>query len=252
MALIRLNKYLAESGKFPSRRKSEEYILLGRIEVNGNVITELAYKVDTDKDVVTFDGEKITLEKPVYFLLHKPKGYICSTVKQQDKIPVTQLIKTNKKIFPIGRLDINTTGVLLLTNDGDFSNFLTHPKNNIERVYVVKLSRELTDEIKEKLEKGITLDNRKSKFEEITFIKKNNRKLVEVKCTEGRNHFVKRMFQSFGIFVEQLHRKSFAGFSADFLKPGEYIEIPEKEIQDIWNFLKKVSQRAKNDAKKTI
>ncbi|HOJ37130.1 MAG TPA: pseudouridine synthase [Ignavibacteriales bacterium] len=243
MAIIRLNKFLSESGRFPSRRKSEEYILQGRIEVNGEVVTELAYKVDTEKDIVTFDGEKVTLEKPVYFLLHKPKGYICSTVKQDDKIPVTQLIKTNKKIYPIGRLDINTTGVLLLTNDGDFANFLTHPKNNIERVYIAKLSRDLTDEVKEKLEKGITLDKRKSKFEEIKFIKRNNRKLVEITCTEGRNHFVKRMFQSFGIFVEQLHRKSFAGFTADFLKPGEYIEISEKEVQDIWNFLKKIKKK---------
>jgi len=249
MKIVRLNKYLSETGVFPSRRKSEEYILQGRIEVNGQVATDLNTKVDIEKDIVTFDGERLYLQKYVYFLLNKPKGYICSTVKQDDKLPVTALIKTQTKIFPIGRLDLNTTGTLLLTNDGEFSNFLTHPKHKIERVYITKLSRELTDEVMEKLLKGIILDGRKSKFEDIKFVKRNNRKIVEVSCTEGRNHFVKKMFQSFGIFVEQLHRKSFAGFTADFLKPGEYIEIERKEILEIWDILKK-SNTGKNANKK--
>lgn len=132
---IRLNKYLSECG-IASRRKSEELIKEGRITVNNKTITELFYTVD-EKDIVAFDGEIIRAEKKIYFLLNKPKGYITTTSDEKGRKKVTDLINCKQKIFPVGRLDYDTTGVLLLTNDGDFSNFLTHPKNKIPRVYHV-------------------------------------------------------------------------------------------------------------------
>lgn len=187
---IRLNKYLSECG-IASRRKSEELIKEGRITVNNKTITELFYTVD-EKDIVAFDGEIIRAEKKIYFLLNKPKGYITTTSDEKGRKKVTDLINCKQKIFPVGRLDYDTTGVLLLTNDGDFSNFLTHPKNKIPRVYHVLLDKELELEDKNRLLKGIFLEKRKSKFEAIEQLKKRGFDKISVTTTEGRNHFVKK------------------------------------------------------------
>ena len=132
--MVRLNKYIADSG-ITSRRKSEELILNGRISVNGKVVRELSFKVTPGKDAVKFDGDRILPKRHQYFLMNKPKGTITSTKDEKNRKTVLDLIKTKEKIFPVGRLDYNTTGVLLLTNDGNFSNLMTHPKNLVSRKY---------------------------------------------------------------------------------------------------------------------
>ena len=163
---VRLNKYLAECG-VASRRKSDELIAEGRVTVNGNIILELGTKIDTDNDEISIDGEKLKVQSKVYYILNKPKGIITTTSDDKKRKTVVDLIKTNKKIFPVGRLDFNTTGLLLLTNDGEFSNYLTHPINGIEREYEVKLDKELSKQDREKLTKGIYLDRKKKKVTQI-------------------------------------------------------------------------------------
>jgi 23S rRNA pseudouridine2605 synthase len=226
----RLNRFLAECG-VASRRKSEEYIKEGRITVNKKTVLELSFTVDPDVDVISLDGEKIKLQKKVYYLLHKPKGFITSTSDEKGRKTVVQLIDTQFKIFPVGRLDYNTTGVLLLTNDGDFSNFITHPNHKIIREYKATLNKDLEEEDRLRLLKGIRLDNRKSVFESITFSQKGKRNKVFVSTVEGRNHFVKNMFSALGYFVDQLDRTNFGGFNVKGIPVGSYRIVSYEEIR---------------------
>ncbi|MEJ5350112.1 MAG: pseudouridine synthase [Melioribacteraceae bacterium] len=230
---MRLNKFISECG-IASRRKSESFILEGRVAVNGKTVTELAFVVDPDNDIVTLDGEKLKIEKKVYFLLNKPKGYITTTSDEKKRKKVTDLINTQHKIFPVGRLDYDTTGVLILTNDGDFANFLTHPSNQIPREYKVLLNRDLEVKDKEKLLTGIYLDKRKSKFEEINFVRKGDYKRIKVITVEGRNRFVKRMFGALGYHVEELERIRFGPFTIQNLPKGSYKKLSYTEIQNVY------------------
>ncbi len=237
---LRLNRYLAACG-IASRRKSEEFIKAGRVSVNGKTVSELALIIDSENDVITLDGEKLCQQKKVYFLLNKPKGFITSTADEKGRKTVIDLIKTKpsfgqtgQKIFPVGRLDYNTTGVLLLTNDGDFTNFLTHPKNLVPREYKVTLNKELKEEDKLKLLKGINLDGKKSCFKEIKFLNKKNWKRILVITIEGRNHFVKNMFSALGYFVTQLERIGYGNFTAKGIPAGGYRKLSLAEIQKIY------------------
>jgi 23S rRNA pseudouridine2605 synthase len=228
--LTRLNKYIAESG-ITSRRKSDEFILQGRVSVNNKVIMELGYKVDSDQDTVMVDGEKINPRRHIYFLLNKPAGVITTTDDEKKRRTVVDLINVNEKIFPVGRLDFNTTGVLLLTNDGEFSNFLTHPRNKIPKEYEVKLDKPLSAEHLEKLLKGIYIDGKKGVFSKILLLS-SNRKSVVVTTFEGRNHFVKKMFDTLGYHVIALNRKSFAGFIAD-VPLNSYRKLTKTEVERV-------------------
>lgn len=228
--IVRLNKYLSECG-IASRRKSDELINDGRVSVNGKLVLELGTKINTETDEVFIDGEKLKSQNKVYYLLNKPKGVITSTKDERNRTTVTDLIRSNEKIFPVGRLDFNTTGVLILTNDGDFSNYLTHPKNKIEREYEVALDKELSIEDKQKLLKGIFIDRRKSIFTNIDFPKRNNFKVANVITVEGRNHFVKRMFETLGYSVQGLKRIRFDNFNVKNLRAGEFRMITKKEIK---------------------
>lgn len=232
--IIRLNKYLAECG-IASRRKAEQLITEGRVVVNKNVIYELGTKINTETDVIFIDGQKLAIKRKTYFLLNKPKGVITSTKDEKNRVTVVDLIKTNYSIFPVGRLDYNTTGLLILTNDGELSNYLTHPSNKIEREYEVFLNEPLTKEDREKLTSGIILDRKKSKFEKISFPKKNNYKLMRVVTVEGRNHFVKRMFSSLQYRVEELSRIRFGNLKIGNLKKGESRLLSEKELEILKN-----------------
>ncbi len=229
---MRLNKFLAECG-IASRRKSEEYITSGRVSVNKKIVTDLACTIDPDKDEVKVDGEKLRTENKVYFLLNKPKGFVSTTKDEKNRKSVVDLINTRTKIFPVGRLDYNTTGVLMLTNDGEFSNILTHPRNNIPREYSVLIDKELSVEHRERLLKGIILEGRKSSFKKIEFPKKGNFKSVKVTCFEGRNHFVKKMFSSLGYNVKELDRTKFGEFKAGKLLLGEYRKLTKEETASI-------------------
>ena len=153
---VRLNKFLSECG-VASRRKSEEMILQGRIMVNGRTVSELGMKIDPEKDIVLADGERVKPQKKVYFLLNKPKGVVTTTKDEKGRPTVLDLVNVSQSIFPVGRLDFNTTGALLLTNDGDFAEKLIHPRNKFERVYLVVLDKPLQNEHKEKMLKGIFL-----------------------------------------------------------------------------------------------
>lgn len=229
--LVRINKYLSECG-VGSRRKVEELILQHRVMVNNNIISSLSTKVNADSDIVKIDGEKVTSKKHVYLLLNKPKGVITSTKDEKGRTTVTDLIGSDSKVYPIGRLDYNTTGVLLLTNDGDFSYILSHPKHKVSREYEARLDKELSVEDEKILLSGIILDKRKSKFESISFPHKKNKSIVRIECYEGRNHFVKRMFSSLGYTVKSLTRIRFAGLSAD-IPIGSFRKLSQSEINGI-------------------
>ncbi|MBX2977559.1 MAG: rRNA pseudouridine synthase [Ignavibacteriaceae bacterium] len=229
---MRLNKFISECG-IASRRKAEELILQGRIEVNGKLIIELAFSVDTSKDTVTFDGEKIKPKEHVYFLLNKPSGVVTTTNDEKKRRTVVELIKTKSKIFPIGRLDYNTTGVLLLTNDGDFANFILHPSRQIPREYEVRIDKPLSLEDEKTLLKGVYLEDGKGKFVSVKY-GSSSRKFVIVESFEGRNHFIKNMFKKINYTVEKLHRSRFGIFNVRDLIPGAYLQLSEKDIKNVY------------------
>ena len=233
MGLKRINKFIADSG-ITSRRKAEEFILQGRVSVNNKIVNELSYRIDPDRDEVFIDGEQIKTKISAYYLLNKPRGTISTTSDEKNRRTVVDLIKTKEKIYPVGRLDYNTTGVILLTNDGDFSNLLTHPRNKVPKVYEVKLDKNLDDADKNALLKGIFIERRRGRFTNVSFSNPKNRKLVEVESVEGRNHFVKKMFEALGYNVKSLNRKSFAGIKAD-IPLGSYRVMKKSEIQKLIN-----------------
>ncbi len=229
--MTRLNKFIADCG-ITSRRKAEELILQGRVTVNRKTITQLAFNIDVETDEVSVDGEKIKPANHVYYLLNKPKGVVTTTDDDKKRMTVTDLIKSKQKLFPIGRLDYNTTGVLILTNDGDFAQKLIHPRNNIIREYEVKLDKELAPEHEAALLKGVFIDGTRGKFIAIKYGKKKDRKNITVQCTEGRNHFVKKMFTTINYTVEKLHRNSFAGIVPD-IPVGSFRKLTPDEIKKL-------------------
>ena len=229
--MTRLNKFIADSG-ITSRRKAEELILQGRVTVNNKTITQLAFSIGVESDDVTVDGEKIKPADHVYYLLNKPKGVVTTTDDEKNRMTVTDLIKSKQKIFPIGRLDYNTTGVLILTNDGEFAQRLIHPRNNIIREYEVKLDKELETEHENALLKGVFIEGTRGKFIAIKYGKKKDRKNLTVQCLEGRNHFVKKMFTTINYTVEKLHRSSFAGIIPD-IPIGSYRKLTQGEINKL-------------------
>lgn len=231
MPTVRINKFLADSG-ISSRRKSEEFILQGRVAVNDKIVTDFSYKIDIEKDIVSLDGEKIKPRKHIYILLNKPKGYITSVSDDRNRSTVIDLVKSNERIYPVGRLDYDTTGLLFLTNDGEFSQLLTHPGNKVPREYEVKLDNPLAEDDILKLLKGVLLEGKRGKFLKITFPIQKDKEYVTVSCEEGRNRFVKRMFRRFGYTVLELNRFSYAGIMLDVPK-GKYRNLSLNEVHQI-------------------
>jgi 23S rRNA pseudouridine2605 synthase len=231
MTKIRINKFLADSG-IASRRKSEQFILEKRVTVNDRIITDLSFKVDPAKDVILLDGEKIRPKKNIYILLNKPKGYITTVADDRKRKTVLDLVKTKERIYPVGRLDYDTTGLLFLTNDGDFSQLLTHPANKVPREYEVKLDKPLHVKDKVSLLNGIKLDGKPGKFIKINFPHTNNNNFVRVFCEEGRNKFVKRMFRRLGYTVIELNRISFAEIKLD-IPSGKFRYLTQQEVRQI-------------------
>ena len=214
MSIIRINKFLADSG-VSSRRKSEEFILQGRVAINDKIVTDFSQKIDTDRDEVTLDGEKIKPKKNIYILLNKPKGYITTVSDDRNRATVLDLVKAKERIYPVGRLDYDTTGLLFLTNDGELSQLLTHPGNRVPREYELKLDKPLDEEDKKKLLTGIKLEGKPGKFLKLTFKSLKDKKNIVVTCEEGRNKFVKRMFGKLGYYVLELNRIKYAGIHLD-------------------------------------
>ena len=232
----RLQKYLSTCG-VASRRKSEELIIQGKVKVNGKVVNELGFK-DNDNDNITVDDNEIKKEEKVYFLLYKPEKTICSVKDEKGRSTVINLIQTNKKIFPVGRLDYDTSGILLLTNDGELTNLLTHPSHNIEKTYYAKIDGIINADNIKKLEKGVVIDGVKTKRAKAKIKKidkKNNKSYVELIITEGRNHQVKNMFMSLGYKVLKLKRTNYAFLDLKGLSSGEYRSLNVKEVKKLYS-----------------
>lgn len=235
----RLQKYLSSCG-VASRRKSEELIISGKVSVNGQIVKELGFKV-TDKDEVLVEGKQVLKSEKEYYILYKPEKTICSVKDEKGRVTVVDLIDTKEKIFPVGRLDYDTSGLLLLTNDGEITNKLTHPKGNIEKVYYVKVSGIVTSKHLRALEDGIVLDGIKTKKARAKLKKldkKNNKSYVELTITEGRNHQVKNMFAALGFKVLKLKRTHYAFFDLEGLSIGEYRSLSVKEIKQLYSYIK--------------
>ena len=231
----RLQKVIAEAG-IASRRKAEELIKDGKVKVNGKVITELGTKVD-NKDIIEVNNKLIEKELKEYYLLNKPRGVITSTSDDKGRKTVIDLIDTGARIYPVGRLDYDTTGALLLTNDGEFANILTHPKNNIDKVYLAKLNGIIKGEQINKLKDGVILDNVLVKPSRVKLKKTDpskNTSMVEIIIHEGKNHEVKRLFESVGFLVDKLTRERIGIFNLEGLKSGEYRKLTTKEIQIVY------------------
>ena len=236
----RLQKLIAESG-YTSRRKAEELILSGKVKVNGVVITELGAKF-SDKVKIEIDGELLEKEEKEYYVMNKPKGVVTTTKDDKNRKTVMDFFDTNKRLYPIGRLDYDTTGVLLITNDGDFAQLLMHPKNNIDKVYIAKLEGIIEPYSIKLLKDGISLDGRKTSKSRVKLKKldkKNNTCIVQITIHEGMYHQVKRMFESVGHKVLKLKREYYSFINVNDLKPGEYRKLTPKEVHQLYVLAKK-------------
>lgn len=232
----RLQKVIASSG-YCSRRKAEELIVQGKVKVNNVVITELGVKV-SPTDTVTIDGKALTKEEYEYILLYKPRGYLTTTSDDKDRKTVMDLIETSKRLYPVGRLDYDTSGLLLLTNDGNLTNLLIHPRNNIDKMYVAKIEGILTPIEIKKLENGVMIDDyktSKSRVKVKKIDKKNNTSLVYITIHEGKNHQVKKMFEAVGHNVIKLKRETLAFLDLSGLKSGEYRYLSLKEVKKLYS-----------------
>ena len=232
----RLQKVIAQAG-ISSRRKAEELILQGQVKVNGVVVTELGTKV-SEKDEIFVNNKPIVKETKEYYLLNKPIGVVTTTSDDKNRKTVVDLINTNARIYPVGRLDYDTTGAILLTNDGDFANIITHPKSEIDKVYVAKLNAIIKGEQINNLKDGIELDGVIVKPSRVKLKKVNqetNTSTVEITIHEGKNHQVKRMFEAVGILVDKLKRERIGIFNLEGLQSGEYRKLTPKEVAIIYS-----------------
>lgn len=232
----RLQKVIALSG-YCSRRKAEELINSGKVKVNGKIIKEMGTKVEST-DYIEVEGNPIEqIEDKVYYLLNKPRGVVATSKDEKGRKTVVDLIKTDKRIYPVGRLDYDTTGLILLTNDGELTNFLTHPKSNIEKVYVAKIKGLITKEELKKLCNGVIIDGKKTskaKAKILKIDKKTNSSVVELIIHEGKNHQVKNMFKAIGYEVLKLKRESIAFLTLDGVPSGEYRQLSIKEVKKLY------------------
>lgn len=229
---MRLNKYLARCG-VTSRRKADDLIAAGRVAINGQQVTELGTKVEPDQDEVTVDGTAVSLpETYAYYLLHKPENVICTTDDPRDRETVVDLIDTDRRIYPVGRLDFDTTGVLLLTDDGKLTQKLTHPSNEVPRTYEVTYGGSLSPEAVQEVKEGIDIGEEFPAQGKLDILwEKENAGGAHLTLHTGRYHEVKRIFESLGCRVTNLHRIKFAGLSCGQLAPGEYRQLTSREIQ---------------------
>lgn len=232
----RLQKVIANSG-YSSRRKAEELIKEGRVKVNDVVITELGTKVNNN-DSIKIDDLLLEKEQKIYFLLNKPREVVCTTDDDKHRKVITSLIDTNLRIFPVGRLDYDTTGLIILTNDGELANILTHPRNNVEKTYIAKIKGKLLPNEMLNLKKGVMIDDVKTKKAKVkikSYDKKTDTSIIEITITEGRNHQVKKMFESVGHRVLKLKREKYAFLTLEGLGSKDYRTLTIKEVKKLYN-----------------
>ena len=231
----RLQKVIAEAG-IASRRKAEDLITSGKVKVNGEIVTELGTKVSR-KDRIEVNNKPIEKQQKEYYLLNKPRGVVTTTKDEHHRKTVVDLIPTNTRIYPVGRLDYDTTGALLLTNDGEFANILMHPNDKVEKVYMAKLNGIIKGEQINQLKDGVEIDGQTVQAARVKLKKvndKNNTCMVQITIHEGKNHQVKKMFESVGFQVEKLKREKVAFFDLKDLHSGEYRKLTPKEVAKVY------------------
>jgi len=236
----RLQKVIANSG-YCSRRKAEELIIAGKVRVNGLVVSELGVKVDGN-DEIMIGGKIISREEKEYILLNKPRGVVSTSHDDKDRKTVIDLINSDKRLYPVGRLDYDTTGALLLTNDGELTNLLIHPRNKVDKVYIAKVKGFFDKESALNMSRGVVIDGVKTSkcFVKLRrYDKKSDSSIVEVIIHEGRNHQVKKMFEAVGFDVLKLKREMFAFLNVNGLKSGEYRYLSVKEVKQLYSIVNK-------------
>lgn len=232
----RLQKYLASCG-IASRRKCEEYISQGKVQVNGKVVTELGTKINPDKDTVRFDGKIVSqAKKLVYILLNKPIGYVTTAEDQFGRDTVLDLVKVKERVVPVGRLDMYTSGALILTNDGDFVYKVTHPKHEIEKTYTVTVKGIVKNNEVEKLRKGVKVDDYITKPAKVKILKTDVEKdisRIEITIHEGKNRQVRKMCEAVGRKVLALHRSKIGKIGVKDLELGRWRFLQKREVQEL-------------------
>ena len=235
---IRLQKYLANNG-VASRRKAEEMILTGKVSVNGKVVTELGTKINPSLDKIVVEGKEIKEENEhIYILLNKPIGYVTTVKDQFNRDSVLDLVKTNKRLVPVGRLDMYTSGALILTNDGDFVYKVTHPKHEIEKTYTVTIKGIVKQEEVEMLKQGVKIENYITKPARVKILKtdeEKNQSRLEITIHEGKNRQVRKMCEAIGHKVLALHRSKIAGIGVKDIELGKWRYLKEQEVKKILN-----------------
>lgn len=236
---VRLNRYIANAG-ICSRRKADELIEAGVISVNNEVISELGFKVDPAKDVVKYNGAVLKREKKVYVLLNKPKDYITTTDDPQERRTVMQLVEkaSRERIYPVGRLDRNTTGLLLMTNDGDLADKLSHPKNGITKIYQVELSKNLSQGDLNKIQFGLELEDGLIKPDSVSYVTGGNKKEIGIQIHSGKNRIVRRIFEFLGYEVVKLDRVVYGNLTKKDLPRGRWRYLDEHELIQIKHLIK--------------
>lgn len=231
----RIQKIIANSG-YCSRRKAEDLIKEGKVTLNGEKVMELGVKASS-KDEILVEGNVITAQEKEYYIFNKPRGVICSTKDDKGRKTVLDFFNENKNIYPIGRLDYDTTGLLLLTNDGEFANLMMHPKSNIQKLYIAKLKGIITGKDIQTLKKGIIIDHKKCVPDRVKLKKVNktsNTCIVEIIIHDGKNHEVKRMFESVGYETLKLKREMYGFLTLLGLAPSKYRKLTSKEVKKLY------------------
>ncbi|HEY0261698.1 MAG TPA: pseudouridine synthase [Chitinophagales bacterium] len=240
---IRLNKYLAHAG-IASRRKADELISEGKVKVNGVVVTEMGHKV-MPKDKVTFDNKTLNPEQKIYVLLNKPKDCITTTADERGRMTVLDLIKDvynqiksvkKPRLYPVGRLDRNTTGVLLITNDGELAQNLTHPSREIRKIYHVHLDKKISSEDMAKIKHGVVLEDGIAEVDEVAYANPKDKAELGIEIHNGKNRIVRRIFESLGYEVIKLDRVYFGGLTKKELPRGRWRFLEEEEIRRLRHF----------------
>lgn len=228
---VRLQKFLADAG-VASRRAGEQLILDGRVTVNGQTVLALGTKVTPGQDKVVVDGRLVRSKEKTYLVLHKPRGYVCTRADEQDRPTVMELLPPSlQHLHPVGRLDFNSEGLLFLTNDGEFTLRLSHPRHGVRKTYVATLSSRLTPEQIEQVKRGIFSDGERLRAASVRVLPgESHRSVVEIELTEGRNREVRRMFEALGLFVKRLVRTRIGGIELGRLAAGRWRTLTGREI----------------------
>ena len=242
--MIRLQKAIADSG-FTSRRKAEEYIINGKVSVNGEIIRELGTKVN-ESDEIIVDGNVISKQDKEYYVFYKPRGVICSTNDDKGRKTVVDFFESNKRLYPVGRLDYDTTGIIFLTNDGEFTNMILHPKNKIPKVYIAKLEGIIEGYKIQKIKAGVIIEGYKIVPDRVKLKsadKKSNTCIVEITVHDGKNHEIKNIFESVGHNVIKLKRESIGFIDLSGLKSGEYRKLTIKEVKQLYAYSNDIKRK---------